>query len=200
MWPSSQARKLSPSSRRAVLLLGALFVATEVLAAPSPARLGLDLFEGSHVLDAGWLYRVGDGEWARKSLDESEWSLIDGSDKLPRTQSVVWFRRHLEIDPEVLGRSVPAFMEVRGSVRVYLDGVLVRRIGEHAPAAAEAPPDSGGRFFALELPSRSVFVMAGRYDPNNGMDWMDPFSGFRLALGGQASIMSKVARVSRVVG
>ena len=185
-----------------MLLLGALFVATTALGAPAPARLGLDLFEGSRVLDEGWLYRVGDGEWAAQSLDESEWSPIDASDKLARTKGVVWFRRHLEIDSKAWRRSVPAFMEVRGSARVFLDGVQVRRIGEHAPAAAEAPPGSGGRFFALELPSRSRVVMAVRYDasPRQGLDWMDPFWGFRLTLGGEASIMSKVARVSRIVG
>lgn len=126
-------------------LLLAIALASAVLAQePKPATVLPTWFadpEGTR-LDLAWRYAPGDDpRRAQPGYDDSNWASVRPAmmeDQRPPGgwPGVGWFRRHLEVDPEIRGRRVAMQLRAPGAADVYLDGELVWS-SRGAPASRE---------------------------------------------------------------
>ena len=110
---------------------------------------------GGAVLDRGWKFREGDDPaWARPDFDDAAWLPINPNQlpsQLPQLRGVRvgWLRLHLEVPDSLHRRALVLLLQQTGAAEVYLNGHLLRRLGQVSAVPAEVEP---GTFTAA--PSR----------------------------------------------
>jgi hypothetical protein len=105
---------------------------------PLPVQLSLVNFEQTDAvdLDYAWRFAPGDVQGSEStSCDDSRWApvrpALTSADPLSdRWSGLGWFRRHLEIEPGLQGRTLELRFVSLGSARVFLDGHRVLSVGE----------------------------------------------------------------------
>lgn len=98
-----------------------LLVATPAAKGQEPASVRITAAAladgGPLVLTLAWRHHPGDDpRWAAPDFDDSAWKPVEPQ------QGTGWFRRHLEIDPALSGKTLVIRVETPGATRVYLDG------------------------------------------------------------------------------
>ncbi|HVN76294.1 MAG TPA: PP2C family protein-serine/threonine phosphatase [Thermoanaerobaculaceae bacterium] len=168
---------------------------------PRPSQLGPASFRDDEVVEMtrAWRFHAGDEpSFADPSLDDSAWTPIDPV----RLVSVPpgrawpghgWFRRHLIIDPALLGAPMVASVQAPGSVDVFLDGgALLRSNGPSDGAVANRALNAEAST-GMAFTGRQDHVLAVRYSyrgaPAAGGD-----PGFRLTLETAAGAAGRRAR------
>jgi serine phosphatase RsbU (regulator of sigma subunit) len=130
------------------LALVATLLALPALAQePRPALLTANAFQSSEptsiplgpgtvVLNFAWRFAPGDGA-GREALryDDSGWTPVQpaltAADLSPvGWTGIGWFRRYLQVGPELQGRPLALRFDAQGSARVYLDGHPILAVGE----------------------------------------------------------------------
>ena len=162
-------------------------------------------------LTYAWRFRTGDNaQWADAALDDTGWLTLDPAlppDKLPRDtwRGVGWFRRHLRVEPAVLGVPLAIRFQAAGAGEIYLDGELVGRAGNVIVGApAKLPPVTHGPW-PVAMRTRPDHVLAVRYacaapPPSRPAG---PGIGFTLtlaAVGAPAATQREIAILNPVVG
>jgi serine phosphatase RsbU (regulator of sigma subunit) len=159
---------------------------------PRPATIGVAglASEGGIVLAYAWRFRPGDDpEWVAPTVDDTAWEIVDPlmpPRGLPRGgwPGVGWFRRHIRVEPTVVGMSLAMRLSAAGAADIFLDGRLVHRAGTVGPdASLELPPASHGPWGLVLSPGQD-HVIAVRYAcavPAGRAD-ITPGIGFTLSL------------------
>ena len=129
---------------------------------PNPVRITDLGEEGLKLLTFAWRYHPGDDpRWADPAFDDTGWEPVEPqmpAGKLPRQgwSGTGWFRRHLVIDPELLGRPLVIRVATPGATAVFLDGAPLVDTG-----ASGAP--SGGAWREVVFSPRPDHVLAVRH-------------------------------------
>lgn len=92
-----------------------------------------------------WRFHLGDdASWSRPELDDSGWSELDtnlGSDVIPKDWAGTgWFRLHLRLAPELVGRPMLLVLSRVGAVEIFADGQRVAVHGDLEAVAKGAAP------------------------------------------------------------
>lgn len=153
-------RRTLSSIAALVLLLGPALAAHGQ--EPKPARLEGLGEEGLTLLTFAWRYHPGDDpRWADPAFNDAGWEPVEPqmpAGKLPRHgwPGTGWFRRHLQIDPALLGRPLVVRVATAGETAVFLDGEPLIDTG----ASGAAPP--GGAWREVVFSGRD-HVLAARH-------------------------------------
>ncbi|MES1245479.1 MAG: PP2C family protein-serine/threonine phosphatase [Acidobacteriota bacterium] len=120
---------------------------------PAPSRItAASLADGGPVsLTLAWRHHPGDDpDWAAPGFDDSAWKTAE-----PGTMAG-WFRRHLQVEPALFGKTLLVRLDTSGATRVFLDG---------APLLdASAPPGRrAGVWREVVFSSRPDPVLAVRH-------------------------------------
>lgn len=105
----------------ALLLLAAAAHAQE----PRPAALDAELIRGGDGVQLTWAWRFApgdDAERARPGFDDAGWSLLEPGEAGAGDTDVAWFRRHVEVAPDLVGAPVVLRLAAAGRTDVFLDG------------------------------------------------------------------------------
>jgi len=86
----------------------------------------------------GWVYQLGDDPlWASPVFDDAHWSPLpaqtDDLWHMPADmpwEGVGWFRMHLQLHSEVLGKELALLMFYSGAIEVFVNGELVHKDGK----------------------------------------------------------------------
>ncbi|MDQ4123083.1 MAG: PP2C family protein-serine/threonine phosphatase [Acidobacteriota bacterium] len=121
---------------------------------------------------AAWKYRAGDDPaWAATDFDDHEWRALNGStgqlDKLllEDWRGTGWFRLRFKTDESLRGKVVGmAIWQQLAASEIYLDGELVRRLGEIGNDAGNVRFINMYRTpFAVKLSDKDEHLLAVRY-------------------------------------
>ena len=150
--------------RRTLYSIAALVL---LLAAPTamhgqePARLQ-ELDEGGSIYVVyAWRYHPGDdSRWADPAFDDSAWELVapqmsPGMHPRQGWPGTGWFRRHLEIAPQMWGKPLVICLRTPGATTVFLDGAPLLK--------APGPTFASCEWRAMSFSARSEHVLAVRH-------------------------------------
>ncbi len=137
-----------------------------------------------------WKYSVGHNpQWADPTFDDSDWETTQPFDigrGQPQSgwQGSGWFRRHLEVDSVLWGKTVALAIQHLGAMEFYLDGELVYLSGVVGTSIEDEV--LAGRWFHPPLPisfNQSHHVIAVHFS-NHKMDLSTSFNevsdGFKI--------------------
>ena len=88
------------------------------------------------LLNKGWKFHAGDNpDFAKAYFDDSKWESIDPTqDVMDLKQfekgNLGWFRLTFKVDSTLFGQSFALSIKQTGSSQIYINGVLVKQIGE----------------------------------------------------------------------
>jgi signal transduction histidine kinase len=125
--------------------------------------------DASDVFSRSWLYHPGDPPGcALPGFDDSGWEPVDSRlphGGLPSTgwDGYGWFRLHLRVDSDLIGKPLALSVYHSGASEIHLDGLLIHRYGIVGVSSVqeEAMWDSNPRL--LQLPDKDEVVLAIRY-------------------------------------
>jgi serine phosphatase RsbU (regulator of sigma subunit) len=101
---------------------------------PKPVPISEATFAdgGGTRLGFAWRYHSGDDpRWADPAFDDRDWEFVEpllwrfGRHPRDGWQGTGWFRRHLQVEPELLGKPLAVRIESPGATTVFLDGKLL---------------------------------------------------------------------------
>lgn len=154
----------------ACLALALTFLCAWPVAAqePRPVSLSAASFDGPEGIELrfAWRFRAGDDPaWAEPGLDDAAWEPVRpamAGERPPGGWSGVgWFRRHLQLAPDVRGREVSLRIASPGEATVFLNGERLSREGASAAALETAFPRHEA--WIARLPVGETAVLAVRY-------------------------------------
>jgi hypothetical protein len=160
-------------SRPSVLFFAIAAIVTSSLSAqePNPARLNSGSFDDSSVgLTLPWRYAPGDEPGrANPAYDDSRWTTVAPALTARDREGgawtgIGWFRRHVEMSPEVGSKMFALRLAAPGAARLYLDGRELLAIGS-APAAEIPGPRSDSVVVRLD-PGMHVFAVRYAHPPS----------------------------------
>jgi len=163
-----------PVKRFCMVAASLCFVAVALCAvAPGAERgethLSTDGFKARFGLNRWWVYTPGDdAAWANASFDDSAWQPVFdpnlSSGLPPNWADLGWFRLHLVIAPDLVGRELPFYFQHPGASEVYLDGELFGQYGLiGATAAEDKAPDPKTESSRIVFSTAGEHVLAVRY-------------------------------------
>jgi serine phosphatase RsbU (regulator of sigma subunit) len=197
-------RQLARCTAAAALTLGVACAAAAQ--EPTPARLGRQSFrdDSSVEMTLAWRFHPGDdASFADPALDDASWAPVDPLRLKPTQGSSAarpghgWFRRHLLVEPDLLGTPLIVHVEAPGTAEVFLDGVRLGCCEGTAVAAAAGVGVGQGAWLVMSFATRPDHVLAVRYGfrPSAGAAAAEP--GFRLSLEVAAGVARRVGSERR---
>jgi len=159
-------------------------------------------------IDGLWRFHPGDdSSWAAADLDHSEWDTlrtrIDDEDIYrQKWKGIGWFRKIVQIDSALLGKSIALMVNQYGASEIYFNSMLIKSYGE-IDSASEKHIQPNSMPFVIRLDSSYTQVIAVRFSNYAGLE--NPRFllrhlenlGFRLRMGGaNYAIGRKVGNVT----
>lgn len=129
-----------------------------------------DNYEDVNIEGAVWKFRAGDSlQWAAKNWDDAAWvkasPLINSEEQSNKMgfKGTGWFRLSFHADSTMAGRPVLLYFKPNGAAEIYLDGILIRRVGtlKNSEASEYEKPFSPAIFV---LKDTGVHTFAIRYE------------------------------------
>ena len=118
-----------------------------------------------------WHYQKGDNlEWAKPEFDDSSWQIMtsvnlnmpDGK-SITESNEIVWYRRPIKADSTFNDAFVFTVYQ-SGASEIYLDGVLVHKVGEISSNKDKAKAKFGGNnLYSLPLKRNKEHMLAVRF-------------------------------------
>lgn len=139
-----------------------------------------------------WKFREGDDlSWASPSLADSSWQKVStylGPSELPfiEWKGIGWFRLHFRVDSSLVSYPLALLTEQHnGASEVYLNGILIYKLGEVSPFREGFNPYRDFYPRPLVIPDTTAHVLAVRY-ANHNTDAYNAYgftAGFRFLIG-----------------
>ncbi|WP_114748051.1 ATP-binding protein [Pleomorphovibrio marinus] len=154
------------------------------------------------LLKDGWKFQPGDNpSWADPDLEDEHWTPIDPTTDIHyltelREAEIGWFRLHLDVDESLL--NIPLGMTIfqRGASEIYLNGVLIHRLG-----VVSQNPDEELIFnpnhkpYSFQFEGQHNQVMAVRFSFTK----RNPYMNFLGLWGGNPTLVIQMNKMDQAV-
>ena len=142
-----------------------------------------------------WLYHPGDdSSWSEVDFDDSSWDTLNSiffNDEISneKWKGIGWFRRKIELDSNLINKSIAVRVYHNGASEIFWNGVLVRSFGTiGADSISEVNFQPNRIPFVINLDSTITNTLAVRYSNQKSItdkDWITKWFrsiGFSIAL------------------